>query len=526
VEDELGTRALPGIGPISRRTVLAGMAAVGLAACLPEGTWAGRRMLSGVEDPAAVAGLPAGVFTLGVASGDPRPNGFVLWTRLAPKPLEGGGMPNAQVPVRWQLATDRAFRNLVADGQVTTGPAVGHSVHVEVEGLPSGRRYYYRFTTGGQVSEVGRTRTAPARAASVDHLRIVFGSCQDWRDGYWTSWPHIVADQPDLVLWLGDYIYEGGVDGAVRDHNSDEVMTLVEYRNRYGLYKADPGLRAAHAAAPWIVTWDDHEVENNYARFTPQDPADQPIFKARRRAAYQAFWEHQPIRSRPEGDRMSLYRTLRWGSLLQTLVLDGRQFRNNQACGTEDLGPDCAERTDPNRTMLGPRQFDWLRRELQADRCRWSMLANQTVMTPVPFGSAYNMDQWDGYPVERSRIFRLLAGVRNAVVITGDIHAAGVGDLREEADGSPVVGTELVTAGISSSFDPALADLAEQLLNGLDQVKWFDAHHNGYVRCDITPTEWRADFRVVESTASPTSTASTVTSWRIADRTPGATEIT
>ena len=326
----------------------------------------------------------------------------------------------------------------------------------------------------------------------------MFGSCQDYRDGYWTAWPHVVADNPDLVLWLGDYIYEGGVEGTVRDHNSDEVMTLVDYRNRYGLYKQDPGLQAAHAAAPWIVTWDDHEVENNYARLTPQDPADVAIFRARRAAAYQAFWEHQPIRSRPNGEWLAVYRTLRWGRLLQLLVLDGRQYRANQACNTEDLAPDCEERNEPGRTMLGPTQFAWLQRELAADRCRWSLLANQTVMTPVPFGPAYNMDQWDGYPAERTKIFKSLARVRNAVVITGDIHAAGVGDLREEPDGSPVVGTELVTAGISSSFDPALADLAEQLLNGLDQVKWFDAHHRGYVRCDVTPESWRADFRIVD----------------------------
>jgi alkaline phosphatase D len=524
VEEQLGSLTGERAGTISRRVVLAGMAAAGLAACLPEGTWAGRPLFSDEPDPAAVPGLPEGVFTLGVASGDPRPHGFVLWTRLAPRPLDGGGMPSARVPVRWQLATDRAFRNVVADGRVTTGPGVGHSVHVEVDGLPSGRAYWYRFTTGGQVSEVGRTRTAPARAAHVDRLRIAFGSCQDWRDGYWTSYPHMVADQPDLIFWLGDYIYEGGVAGEVREHNSEEVMTLVDYRNRYGLYKSDPNLRAAHAAAPWIVTWDDHEVENNYARNRPQDPADDATFAARRTVAYQAFWEHQPIRSRPEGNRLSLYRTLRWGQLLQILVLDGRQYRNNQACGTEDLGPDCAERRDPGRTMLGPMQMEWLQRELAADRCTWSLLANQTVMTPIPFGGAYNMDQWDGYPAERSRIFRSLAQVQNAVVLTGDIHAAGVGDLREEPEGSPVVGTELVAPGISSSFG-ALAPIAERLLRDLDQVKWFDAHHNGYVRCDITPGDWRADFRVVETTDQPTSTARTLTSWRIQDGTPGAVEV-
>jgi alkaline phosphatase D len=505
--------------------MLAGMAATGLAACLPEGTWAGRSLLSNLSDPPPVPGLPPGIFTLGVASGDPRPDGFVLWTRLAPEPLEGGGMPNVAVPVRWQLATDRAFRRIVADGRVTTTPSVGHSVHVEVEGLPSGRTWYYRFTTGGQVSEVGRTATAPAKAAAVDHLRIVFASCQDYRDGYWTAWPHVVADRPDLVFWLGDYIYEGGRDGAVRQHNSDEVMTLVDYRNRYGLYKSDPHLRAAHAAAPWIVTWDDHEVENNYARFDPQDDADIAIFRGRRRAAYQAFWEHQPIRSRPNGEWLAVFRTLRWGRLLQMLVLDGRQYRADQACGTEDLGPDCPERTDPRRSMLGPTQYAWLQRELAADRCRWTMLANQTVMTPTPFGPAYNMDQWDGYPAERSRIFSSLGRVRNAVVVTGDIHASGVGDLREEPDGSPVVGTELVAAGISSGFDPALATLAEQLLNGLDQVRWFDARHNGYVRCDITPGHWRADFRAVASTAQPTSSVSTLTSWRIDDGVPGAVEL-
>jgi alkaline phosphatase D len=210
--------------------------------------------------------------------------------------------------------------------------------------------------------------------------------------------------------------------------------------------------------------------------------------------------------------------------LLQILVLDGRQYRNNQACGTEDLGADCDERRDPNRTMLGLQQLDWLQRELAADRCTWSLLANQTVMTPIPFLGNYNMDQWDGYPAERSKIFRSLARVRNAVVITGDSHAAGVGDLREEADGSPVVGTELVGAGISSGFGD-LADIAEGIANDLDQVKWFDAHHKGYVRCDVTPDDWRADFRAVDSTEVPTSGASTITSWRIADGTPGAVEV-
>ena len=223
---------------------------------------------------------------------------------------------------------------------------------------------------------------------------------------------------------------------------------------------------------------------------------------------------------------MSLYRTLRWGQLLQMLVLDGRQFRNNQACGTEDLGADCAERDDPNRTMLGAAQFDWLQRELAADRCRWSLLANQTVMTPIPFGPAYNMDQWDGYPAERTQIFDSLARVRNAVVITGDIHAAGVGDLPR---GAGRVAGRRHRAGhrgdlleLRSRHWPTSP---RRLLNGLDQVKWFDAHHRGYVRCDISPDEWRADFRIVAATDQPTSTVSTLTSWRIADGTPGATEI-
>jgi alkaline phosphatase D len=509
----------------TRRQVLVGLSAAALAACRPRGTGSGGGYVFGIADPDPIPGLPDGLFALGVASGDPTPDGVVLWTRLAPTPLaERGGMPDETVSVRWQVATDPDFAVLVADGVVATSAAVAHSLHIDVKRLAPDQTYWYRFTTGGQVSPVGRTRTTPAPGAAVERLDLAFATCQHYEHGFYTPWSHVAADQPDLVVFLGDYIYEGGTSTTrPRRHNSGEITTLDAYRKRYGLYKSDPRLQAAHAAAPWLVTWDDHEVENNYANLIPENPAEAAAFAARRAAAYQAYWEHQPLRAEPVDDGVSLplYRSVPWGSLAEFLVLDGRQYRSDQSCGN-GATTDCADRTAPGRTMLGTSQLAWLQGRLTTTGGRWSILANQTAMTPMPIGTAFNMDQWDGYPLERSALLGTLAGVRNPVVLTGDFHAAGVGDLQDEASGSPVIGTELMTTSITSNTSASNEAAISSFVTSLPQWQWFDATKRGYARAVITPDHFDVDFLSVDTTTNTLGPATLNTAWRITDTVPGA----
>jgi alkaline phosphatase D len=505
---------------ITRRAFVRGTLAA--AGALPlTGAAAG---LVGCGTPPLPPGLPDGLFALGVASGDPLPDGVVLWTRLAPAPVAGGGMPGVAVPVRWQVAEDEAFAAVVRQGTAVAHPRWGHSVHVDVRGLRPGAWYHYRFLVGDQSSPVARTRTAPAADAAGDRLRFLVGTCQSWRDGHWPAWAHAAGEDADLVVHLGDYIYEGGVNGGdnVRPHNSAEVRTLAEYRDRYGLYKGDPALQAAHAACPWVVTWDDHEVENNYAGLLPEAPEEAAAFPARRAAAYQAWWEHMPVRMRPPaGPDLRIHRSLDWGRLARFHVLDTRQYRSDQPCGQADLGPSCDARLDPARTLLGAEQEAWLAGGLGSSAATWDVLANQVVLTSMPLaGTIYNLDQWDGYGGARARLLDRLAApdVANPVVLTGDIHAAGVGDvvdLDAHGPGAPAVATELVAPSISSRFDPALADAAEQLIAELDHVRWVDVRRRGYIRCDVTPGELVARYQMAESVLTPDAPVTTATTWSV-----------
>src|SRR5262245_59625599 len=205
-------------------------------------------------------------------SGDPAPDGFVLWTRLAPDPLNGGGMDNSAVAVEWVIAEDEALRRIVKKGKTVASRQLAHAVHVEVNGLKSQRPYWYRFKAGSEVSHIGRAMTAPKPSEAPAQLRFAFASCQHWEAGLRTAYEHMATDQPDLVVHLGDYIYEGAPrENGVRKHNSPEVMSLADYRNRHALYKTDPAIQKVHAHCPWIVTWDDHEVDNNYANDSPED---------------------------------------------------------------------------------------------------------------------------------------------------------------------------------------------------------------------------------------------------------------
>jgi alkaline phosphatase D len=505
--------------PISRRTfLLGGASALAVAACsgndddssAPATTTTSEVTVPTTRPPAVR--LAADPFTLGVASGDPDPGSVVLWTRLMG--AEG------EHEVVWTVTDERDV--LVAAGVAMAVPDDAHSVRVVVDGLEPDTWYRYRFAAGEFESPAGRARTTPAEGG--ERLRFAFASCQDWQDGHYAAHEHLAAEDVDLVVFLGDYIYESGIsESAVRPHDGPEVTTLDAYRARYALYRSDPNLQAAHARAPWFVVWDDHEVDNNHAGATPEIGAPDVDFAARRAAAYKAWWEHMPTRlARPEGDALEIHRALRWGSLAAFFGLDGRQHRDDQPCGADgDLGAGCPERDDPARTMLGAEQEAWLAAELPASASTWNVLAQQTIVSPsgIPVGPTelFNLDQWDGYPAARERLLDVLAATANPVIITGDIHASAVADVRRDDE---VVAVELVGTSLSSSFPDALVELFEAAAENAG-AKMADARHRGYVLCELTADTFRADYRVVDSVLEPSSPISTSSSWQIDAGTPG-----
>lgn len=461
-------------------------------------------------DPVApLSGYP---FTLGVASGDPTPDGIVLWTRLAPDPLNGGGMPPVRVPVRWELAADESFRRVVQRGDALAAPELAHSVHVEVAGLEPDRVYWYRFLYDGVSSAVGRTRTAPGRGASPDRLTFAFVSCQNYQQGYYTALRHLADEDVAFVVHLGDYIYESVLENRVRSHGDTEPLTLDEYRARYAIYKTDPDLQAAHAALPFVVTWDDHEVDNNYAG--PFDQAGSPteVFLRRRAAAYQAYYEHMPLRrsGMPAGPDLRLYRRFAYGDLLTLNVLDTRQYRSDQPCG-DGLRAGCDARFDPAGTILGGVQEAWLLDGLCASRTRWNVLANQVPFVPqmrVREGvRVEDMDKWDGYAAARERVMDAIRGgcVANPVIITGDVHVSWVADLPSNLDDptSAPLATEFVGTSLTSGGDGRdMDDNARAMLARTPHLKYFNALR-GYVRCTVTPERWASDYRLLPYVSRP-----------------------
>jgi alkaline phosphatase D len=465
-------------------------------------------------------------YALGVASGDPTPSGIVLWTRLAPDPANGGGMPNEALPVRWELASDEAMSRIVRRGSEIARPDLAHSVHVEVDGLEPGRWYWYRFDAGGAASPIGRTRTAPAAAAPADRLRFAFVSCQHYEAGFYTAYRHLAAEDLDLVAHLGDYIYEYNsppTAPVVRRHDLVPAITLVDYRNRYGRYKTDADLQAAHRNFPWLVTWDDHEVQNNYADGIPQDSVPPAEFLLRRAAAYQAYYEHQPLRraSIPRGPDMLLYRSLDFGRLARFHVLDTRQYRSDQSCGDGAKVP-CVEWKDPSRTMLGATQERWLRQRIESARTRWNVLAQQVSFSEIPnpaHRELVYMDGWSGYPVARDRVAAMMAAraEKDIVILTGDIHASYVMDVKRDLrdPASATVGAEFLGTSVSSGGDgrdrnPTLATYESDVPN----MKWHNARR-GYVRCEILPDEWRVDYRTVPFVSRPGAPVATAATFRV-----------
>lgn len=456
--------------------------------------------------------LPRDPFTLGVASGDPLPDGFVLWTRLAPRPLDGGGMPDRPVAVAWQVAEDERFRRVRAGGVRLARPELAHAVHVEVGGLRPDREYFYRFRVGREHSPVGRGRTAPSPRAANRELRFAFASCQNWQDGYYTAYEHLAREDVAFVAFLGDYIYESVPrTTTVRTHEgTDEPYSLVQYRNRHAQYKTDADLQAAHAAFPWIVTWDDHEVDNNWADEIPQDPDRQPheAFLARRAAAFQAYYEHMPLRrsSRPHGLDLRLHRRFGFGRLATVHVLDTRRHRGDQPSTL-------AEAEDPARTMTGAAQERWLVDGMSRSGTRWNLLANQVMWASndrrAGAEQVFDFDNWDGYRAQRRRLLEFFGSGRaaNPVVLTGDRHATWVCDLKPDFDdpASPVVGAEITGTSISSggdsdpasfhrTYDPIMAE----------SPHWkYIGNRRGYVVCDVTPSRMEASLRTVSSVWTP-----------------------
>jgi alkaline phosphatase D len=456
--------------------------------------------------------FPSDPFTLGICSGDPLPTGIVLWTRLALDPLHGGGMPNQNIEVEWLLAEDEQFQRIVKQGREVASPQFAHSVHADVSGLKPGRWYWYRFRAGGFESPIGRTRTAPA-PGSTDPLRFAFASCQHFEQGFYTAYEHMAQEDLHLVVHLGDYIYEGGIGAnRPRAHTGPEIVSLNDYRNRYALYRSDANLRRAHQHFPWIVTWDDHEVDNNYASDKEENNASRESFLERRANAYQAYYEHMPLRraSLPVGSNLQLYRRLDYGALARFHVLDTRQYRSDQPCG-DGRKTQCPAALDPAQTMLGEPQEKWLMDGMRSARQTWNVLANQVTFAKVDVrpgdGAEFSMDQWSGYEVPRQRLcdFMLAAKPNNPVILTGDIHSNWVLDVHAKAEDpqSPILAAEFVGTSITSGGDGIELPFAADNFKKENPHLHFFLAKRGYVSCSVSKDAWRSDYMVVPYVTKP-----------------------
>jgi alkaline phosphatase D len=494
-----------------------------------------------------IAGVPAYLpharaadeprFALGVASGEPTPNGLVLWTRLM-----GPGLPSDEpVPVQWEVAEDEAFTRIAARGTELADAAWAHSVHAEPSGLQAGRSYWYRFTALGQRSPIGRTRTAPAPDAGAK-LRLIIASCQRFDMGYYSAWRHAAAWQPDLILFLGDYIYETATPatGRVRRHAGGYVQSLAQYRARYAQYKGDPDLQAAHACAPWMPIWDDHEVDNDYAGL--QGQRLQADFANQRRSAYQAYWEHMPLphRLKPDlgtpGASMNLYRRADWGRLARLHLLDDRQYRDAQVCPRAGRGGsntvvriDCPELEQAHRTLLGAAQEQWLAQGWDEQR-RWNLVGQQTLMSrwswSDPHGpgrGTYWTDGWDGYPHARKRLLQSLVDrkIRNAVVLGGDVHGNYVGNLQLDYDSlfAKVVASEFCGTSITSYGGSPERVVAAHRHN--PHMRHARIDERGFMAFEIDDKALIGHLFVVDNIEDPASGARVVARYAVDPHQPG-----
>lgn len=476
-------------------------------------------------------------FSLGVASGYPEPNGVVLWTRLVPDiSAPGGGLPCEALAVRYEISENQNFTSIVEQGQAWAEPHFAHSVHVETKKLNPGRDYWYRFHVADATSPIGRTRTAQPIDQMPDKLRFAFASCQQYEQGYYGAYRNMAKEDLDLVIHLGDYIYEASWGNTkVRSHGSPEPITLDDYRARYALYKSDADLQTVHAAFPWAMIWDDHEVENDYADDQSENADDPRWFIQRRAAAYQAWYEHMPVRRfmAPFHAYARIYTQLKFGQLAQINLLDDRQYRSPQPCPQKGRGgagfvENCAARLDSRATLLGERQEAWLASNLASSKARWNVLAQQTLMAQADKkkgeGQKFHTDAWDGYPAARERLIDALATTRasNPIVIGGDVHSYWVTDLKRDYDrpDSPTIGSEFCGTSITSAPPPE-----EAIQTAKDEgphIKFATGLYRGYGIMTLTGQRLQTDLRAIKDHLDPDTQVETIASFIVNDGKPGA----
>lgn len=465
-------------------------------------------------------------FSLGIASGDPAPDGFVIWTRLAPRPTEPhGGMPPQPVVVQWEVAGEETFALPLARGEALASPELAHSVHAEVAGLAPDRLYFYRFHVGGETSPIGRSRTLPLPHARLDRLRFAVAGCQHYEHGYYTAWRGIAEEPVDFVFHYGDYIYETNEKGdneitylgntypRARRHSTPEPYSLDDYRLRHAQYKSDRDLQAAHAAHPFWMSIDDHDVDNDWAGQWDQDGTPPQAFLLRRASAFQAYYEHMPLRlaSLPDGPRMQMYRSARYGDLVNAFVLDTRQYRTDQVYGDRmvPLGPDCSA---PQSAMMGAAQEAWLYDGLARSDTRWNLIAHQVMLMNLVYrdtpggAKVYNMDQWSGYLANRRRLLSAIEthGAGRTVTVSGDAHRHYAGDLVQDEGDGKVVASEFQTTSISSGDDGQGDDdfRAVQARADNPHLK-ATVDRRGYLLCDVDRAAWHADLKIVDRVSTP-----------------------
>lgn len=508
----------------------------------------GRRGFLGAAGLLAATGLPAVLpargavsddpFTLGVASGDPLPTAVVIWTRLAPDPARRtGGMPDQNVPVEWKVATDEQFRHVVRSGTATARPDYVHSVHVDVRGLQPSAEYFYQFRQGRHTSPVGRTRTAPQTGSALRSLKFLVASCQSYPNGYYTAYGHVADEDAAFLLFLGDYIYDStGTSPYGRNHEPNSlVITLDDFRLRYALYKTDPTLQEAHAALPWMIMEDDHDVRNNYGGTWDRYGDSRDDVLVRRANAYRAQWEHAPLRQAqfPQGPDYPLYRRFSYGDLATVSILDERQFRSDPPTGCdvgETDGGYCPSQLDPSRSMLGAEQLGWVLDGLSRSRTHWNVIGNPVFFTqrdhdPDPEVRSFNVDTWDGFVADRQKILDHIVEhkIDNMVLVTGDSHQNWVQNTPpnfRDWDARPVA-TEYLGTSITSGGERTPVELYHP-----DPVQnpqlLFENNGHGYLACTLTKDLWQTDYRVVDTVAAPTSPIRTMCRWATENRNPGA----
>lgn len=538
---------------------LGGLALAG--ACLGQSTW---HLLAPTARAVSLTGLLPGSsrqqtwrqgspFALGVAAGAPRNDGFTLWTRLAPRPLLQDGELNqpddlglaglsplsGDIDIGYEISTDPEMRQIDQHGRAVAEAQYAYSVHLDVAGLQPDRPYWFRFISGDAVSRIGQARTLPDFTTETTSFKIGVASCANFERGYFSAYRHLAAEQPDLVLFLGDYIYEKAHNHNVLRSHSDGVAakTLAQYRRRYAQYRLDPDLQDLHAATPCLATWDDHEVQNDYAGQWSETFDDPATFLQRRAAAYQAFYEHMPLSpalSQPHGPDMRVYDRMNVGQLLQIHLLDGRQYRSREACysapdhggGHTETDKSCPELLLPSRSMLGTAQEAWLYDGLAKSRASWNLIAQDVMMAPFreaqpapEHGFGYGTDRWDGYPANRDRLMQHIHQSQpgNPVVLSGDIHSFWANDLHLDPEdvSSPLVAHELVGTSITSA-GPDYATLMRSMRDN-PHVQFCDSRERGYMLLDIGQQRLAAHFRAISDVKDPQATLSTLRSFVIED---------